>query len=128
MDYKFLSANIVSPEGKVSLKLGSIKFAKGYLKCFYHRSPKRGFFENKKFNFAANNIQRFENKLAYISTVKGKNSADYFARRCQKVGHTFSQFILNEYIEDIIHAIHLSASQRQGIVHTLRDKMKGNSK
>ncbi|MDB0063077.1 hypothetical protein N9F27_03165 [Crocinitomicaceae bacterium] len=29
MDYKFLSANIVNPEGKVSLKLGSIKLPAG---------------------------------------------------------------------------------------------------
>ncbi len=127
MDYKFLYANIAHPEGKVSLKLGSTKMAKGYLKYYNHRSPKRAFLKNKKFNIAAINLQGFENELVYLSTVKGKNSADYFARKCQIMGYTFSQFNPNEYIEDS-HAIHLSASERQGIVYTLRVKMKGNSK
>jgi hypothetical protein len=127
MDYKFLYANIAHSEGKVSLKLGSTKMAKGYLKYYNHRSPKRALLKNKKFNIAAINLQGFENELVYLSTVKGKNSADYFARKCQIMGYTFSQFNPNEYIEDS-HAIHLSASERQGIVHTLRVKMKGNSK
>lgn len=113
MDFKFLYNNILHPEGKIEVKLGSTDLAKGYYKNFNKRSPQKAFLKNKKFNCAIIQLHNFISENEYINSVKGKNSADYFSRRCEKLGYTFKSFDPNEHIDEI-YEIHLSASERQG--------------
>jgi hypothetical protein len=112
-DLKFLINNFLYPEGKIRVKLGDSSEGINYLNYFNKRSLKRLFIKNKKYNCSIIDASSFKSELDYYSTIKGKNSADYFARRCEKLGYTFTKFDPNQEIESI-YKINTSTNTRQG--------------
>ncbi|HRO75007.1 MAG TPA: hypothetical protein PLP27_02530 [Crocinitomicaceae bacterium] len=112
-NFKFVWNNFFKPYGKITIQLGSSEIALRYKKYFNQRSWRRLFIPNKKYNCAVLNLRNFATHDDYLTTVKGKNSADYFSRRSSKLGYYWKVFNANEYI-DAIYEINTSASNRQG--------------
>jgi hypothetical protein len=112
-DLQFLAKNILQPYGKIEVSLGTSEDGKRYLKYFNKRSIKRIFTKFKKYNCSILDTKLYENQERYISTIKGKNSADYFARRCEKLHYTFREFDPNLEINAIFY-INTSVNDRQG--------------
>ncbi|MBC9811958.1 hypothetical protein H9Y05_05650 [Crocinitomicaceae bacterium CZZ-1] len=113
MEFKFIINNVFKPEGKLTIHLGDSSLAKGLLKYFNKRILRKGGIKNKKYNCAVIRLDKFKDADEYRNSIKGKNSADYFARRCTKLGYTFQKIDPNQFIDDIFE-IHTSASERQG--------------
>jgi hypothetical protein len=111
--YKFLIKNILSPEGKVAIRLGNSDTANRLLSYFNSRAWKRGFLKLKKYNISLLPINQFSKEDDYLASVNGKNSAAYFSRRCAKLGYTFQSFNPNNEIEAIFE-INTSSTERQG--------------
>lgn len=111
--YKFILNNILRPHGKISISLGSSPNAQTIRKSFNRRLVRKGFMKNKHFNIAIIDLSKFKTAEEYIQTVKGKNSADYFARRCEKMGYSFQLIDPNNEIEQI-YKINTSTHERQG--------------
>jgi hypothetical protein len=93
--------------------LGNSLNAQRILKSFNRRYLRKGFIKNKQFNIAIIDLSEFKSEGDYIQSVKGKNSADYFSRRCEKMGYTFESFDPNDEIEQIYN-INSSSQERQG--------------
>lgn len=110
---KVLIESIFRPAARFHAELGSSELAKKVLKSFNSRSIRKGFLKHKQFGCAVINLGEFEDYTAYNLTVKGKNSADYFARRCEKRGYSFREIDPNLFLEEI-HTINTSAETRQG--------------
>jgi hypothetical protein len=111
--YKFLIKNILSPEGKVDIRLGNSETANRLLSYFNSRAWKRGFLKLKKYNISLLPINQFSKDEDYLASVNGKNSEAYFSRRCAKLGYTFQSFNPNDEI-DAIFEINTSSKERQG--------------
>lgn len=112
-DLKFVWNNFLKPAGKITVSLGNSEQGKRMRSYFNQRSWKRLFIPNKKYNCAIIELSQFTSFEAYVQTIKGKNSADYFSRRCSKMGYYWKHFNPNEQI-DAIYEINTSAGNRQG--------------
>lgn len=112
-DFKFVWNNFFKPFKKVTIRLGTSEIAIRLRTYFNKRSARRLFIPNKKYNCAIIELRRFDSYEAYQATIKGKNSADYFSRRSEKLGYTWKTFNPNEFI-DAIYEIHTSSANRQG--------------
>jgi hypothetical protein len=94
-------------------------------KNFTKPHPKYFIFKNKTQGVELINTFLFSNSLAYITSVKGKNSADYFSRRAVKSGYSFRPIIPEKHLEEIL-SINISAGTRQG--RTMDDSYKDRKK
>jgi hypothetical protein len=112
-DLKFVWNNSLKPAGKITISLGDSEQGKRMRNYFNQRSWKRLFVPNKKYNCAIIELSQFTSFEAYVQTIKGKNSADYFSRRCSKMGYYWKHFNPNEQI-DAIYDINTSVGNRQG--------------
>lgn len=102
-----------NPEGKATIALGSSPLGKNYWHYFTKRHYSKLFIPHKSIGCAIIPLSKFSEPHEYRVSVKGKNSADYFARRSLKMGYTTGYFNPNDYL-DAIHQIHTSAEERQG--------------
>lgn len=112
-EYMFLWKNITQPHAKVTISLGNSEDGSRIRNAFNHRSWKRLFIPSKKYNCSVIDLSVFTDFDAYLKTVKGKNSADYFRRRSMKLGYEWRAFDPNQYI-DAIFNINTSSGARQG--------------
>lgn len=112
-DLRFVGNNILHPYDRITVRVGTGEIADRWRGYFNHRSWKRLFIPLKKYNCAVIPLSQFLDYEGYIKSVKGKNSADYFSRRSQKLGYCWEIFDANKYTEAIFE-INTSASQRQG--------------
>jgi hypothetical protein len=115
MDIHFLLTNFFTPFKKVNVSLGISEEAIRCLNNFNERDFRRGFIKRKKFNCAFIELSSFSSDEDYLRTIRGKNSADYFARKCEKLGYFFAPFHPNDEIE-AIYSINSSVRSRQGRV------------
>ena len=113
IDWKFIYNNVITPYDKIKIHLGESEEGKRYLIYFNLRTFKRGFIKLKKYNCAVLDTRKFSQIEEYISTIKGKNSADYFSRRCEKLMYSFRTFNPNDEINAIFE-INNSVKTRQG--------------
>jgi hypothetical protein len=110
---RFFIDEVLFPKRKAQASLGSSEEGKRSLQYFNKRSWRKGFLRNKRYNCAVLDLAAYETAESYRATVKGKNSADYFARRCEKLGYTFRAIAPNDYWQSIYEINH-SAQNRQG--------------
>jgi hypothetical protein len=80
---------------------------------YTRRHPRFFVIKNKTIGVALIALNQFLKFEDFLSTVSGKNSAAYYARRSEKSGYQFRLIDPNSYSERI-QAIHLSAPVRQG--------------
>jgi hypothetical protein len=76
--------------------------------------PKYKVFPNKSVGAALVDLKRFRNRDEYLQTVKGRQSAEHYARRARSKGYVVVEIDRNDYIEDI-YAINTSVETRQGL-------------
>ncbi len=69
--------------------------------------------KNKTIGVALIDLKKFNSFDDYLTTVNGKNSAAYYARKCVKRNYVFIEVNKNHYIDDI-YEINTSAEFRQG--------------
>jgi hypothetical protein len=112
-DLRFLINQVLFPKMKATASLGRSPEGERYLKYFTKRTWRKLFLQSKRYNCAVIDIGAFSTADDYRATIKGKNSADYFARRCEKLGYTFRAISPNDYWQSI-YAINHSAQKRQG--------------
>ncbi|MES2588627.1 MAG: hypothetical protein V4622_06555 [Bacteroidota bacterium] len=105
--------SIFKPEGKLTVKLGESDLAKLVLSSFNKRLPRKAFLKNKKFGCAVIDCGKFETYSDFNLTIKGKNSADYYKRRCEKLNYSFVNIDPNLFLDEILE-INTSSNNRQG--------------
>lgn len=98
---------------KKTIKLGSCSRAESLYTGFSKRSVK--FLGVKRLTIAVAilDVSKYANFEAYRLTIRGKNSADYYKRRCEKKGYLFMPIDMNDYIDEIF-AINTSLDKRCG--------------
>lgn len=96
-------------------KIPAVKLSLGGYEDFYFsftaRHPKCPLFRRKVIGVAL--IPIIDDFDSYISSINGKNSAAYYARKATKNGYEFREFDPNHYLEDIYN-INTSKEYRQG--------------
>lgn len=81
---------------------------------FTRRHPKYRVFQNKSLGAALVDLKRFDNRDAYIDSIKGgRNSAEYHARKARSRGYVLAEIDRNDFIDDI-YDINNSVEVRQG--------------
>jgi len=110
---RFILDQVLFPKLKASASLGDSKEGIRYLDYFNARSWRKFFLRNKRYNCAIIDLAEFSDCDQYRLSVKGKNSADYFSRRCEKLGYTFLPISPNNHWNAILE-INSSAQSRQG--------------
>lgn len=110
---RMLYNEVLFPKRKADVSLGTSAEGLRSLKYFNKRSWSKAFLRHKRYNCAVIDVSVFTTPDAYVATVKGKNSADYFARRCEKMGYTFQAMDPNTHWQSIYDINH-SSQNRQG--------------
>ncbi|MBK9399407.1 MAG: hypothetical protein IPN36_00705 [Bacteroidetes bacterium] len=77
------------------------------------RHPRFFIIRNKTIGVALLPLLSFDSFENYLSSVSGKNSAAYYARKAEKNGYAFRKIDPDVYA-DAIHQIHTSSNTRQG--------------
>jgi hypothetical protein len=70
-------------------------------------------FQNKSLGAALVDLTKFRNRVAYMDTIKGRNSAEQHARKAKTKGYRMVEIDRNDFIDDI-HEINTSVEIRQG--------------
>lgn len=80
---------------------------------YTRRHPRYWLIRNKTVGVALIALKSYPDFDTFLSTVSGKNSAAYYARRSERAGYQFRAIDPKLYVEQI-HAIHTSSPVRQG--------------
>lgn len=98
---------------KAVVSLGADDKASNIYRYFNKRSKKFLGLKRLTIAVALINLRRYNSFEEYRLTIRGKNSADYFKRRCEKKGYTFKKIDRNNFIDEI-HEINTSLEMRCG--------------
>lgn len=82
-------------------------------KNFTRPHPKYKVFQNKSIGAALLDLSQFKNRKEYAQSIKGRNSAEYHARKARGKGYVVVEIDRNDYIDDI-YDINTSTESRQG--------------
>jgi hypothetical protein len=80
---------------------------------FTMRHPRYKVFQNKALGAALVDLKRYHSHEEYMSSVKGRNSAEQHARKARSRGYRVVEIDRNDYIDEI-HEINTSLEVRQG--------------
>ncbi len=106
---------------KVRIELGNEAADESLFRSFSRRHPRFFIIRNKTIGVGLIDCRRFKSAEDYTASVNGKNSAAYFSRKAVRAGYRFDEIDAMNY-SSAIHAIHQSATTRQGIPMTVAYK------
>lgn len=98
---------------KKKINLGDKKDAYSIYKNFNKRSAKFFGIKRLTISVAILDMTRYKSFEDYRLTIRGKNSADYYKRRCEKKDYSFRAIDMNDFIDEIFE-INTSLDKRCG--------------
>ena len=98
---------------KAVIKLGNDSKAKRIYSYFNKRNKKFFGIKRLTISIALIDLSKYSCFEDYRLTIRGKNSADYYKRRCEKKGYTFRSIDRNDFIDEI-YEINTSLNVRCG--------------
>lgn len=109
----FITKSVLAQMPSKEIVLANDEKSKAMYAYFNKRSKK--FFGIRRLSTAVAllDLSSYSSFEDYRLSIRGKNSADYFKRRCEKKGYIFKAIDRNNYIDEI-HDINTSLKQRCG--------------
>jgi len=107
-----LNAYLGKSDNKI-IKLGDKKEAHSIYNSFNKRSSKFLGIKRLTISVAILDMTKYRSFEDYRLTIRGKNSADYYKRRCEKKDYSFRLIDMNYYIDEIFD-INTSLDERCG--------------